>query len=163
MNNFYFYALKILLKMVKIREARVEDSVDIVDFQLKMAYETEALKLDKKILEDGVKAVFEDPSKGIYYVFECDRKITGSILTTLEWSDWRNGMIIWFQSVYILPEFRGKGFFSKLYQFFEDMVNNREDLRGIRLYVDKTNKHAQMVYQKVGMSKEHYEMYEWLK
>ncbi len=149
--------------MVKIRKAKLEDSVDIVDFQLKMALETEDLKLDKKILEDGVKAVFQDPSKGIYYIIESNQEIAGSMLTTFEWSDWRNGMVIWFQSVYILPEFRGKKLFSNLYQFFEDMVNNREDLRGIRLYVDKTNQHAQKVYQKVGMSKEHYEMYEWLK
>jgi len=25
------------------------------------------------------------------------------LLTTFEWSDWRNGTILWIQSVYVLP------------------------------------------------------------
>jgi len=29
--------------------------------------------------------------------------------------------------------------------------------------VDKQNKSAQKIYEKLGMSKDHYEMYEWLK
>jgi GNAT superfamily N-acetyltransferase len=162
-NKFYFYQPKILKIMVKIREAITDDAPHIIDFQLKMALETENVILDKKIITNGVNAVFNDSGKGQYYIIEGEGNIAGSMLTTFEWSDWRNGMVIWFQSVYVLPEFRGKGLFSDLYHYFEEMVSKREDLRGIRLYVDKTNQHAQLVYQKVGMSNEHYEMYEWLK
>jgi predicted GNAT family acetyltransferase len=43
------------------------------------------------------------------------------------------------------------------------MVNTDPDLRGIRLYVDKTNAVAKAVYQKLGMNGEHYQMYEWMK
>lgn len=162
MNKFYFYAPKFLLMMVKIREAKVEESVNIVDFQLKMALETESLKLNKEILEHGVLAVFNDAGKGQYYIIESEGKIVGSTLTTYEWSDWRNGTFLWFQSVYILPEFRGNGMFSLFYQYFKEKVEQSDELLGIRLYVDKRNKNAQGVYQKVGMSKEHYEMFEWL-
>lgn len=149
--------------MIKIREAQLKDSTNIIEFQLKMAMETESIELDRKILEKGVLAVFDDESKGQYYIIEFDGTIVGSTLTTYEWSDWRNGTVLWFQSVYILPDYRGKGLFAKMYQYIEEKVSKSDSLRGIRLYVDKTNVNAQKVYQKVGMSEEHYSMYEWLK
>ena len=148
--------------MIKIREATQTDAPYIIDFQLKMAMETEDLKLDEDILAKGVQAVFDDPSKGKYYIMEFDGKIGGSMMTTFEWSDWRNGMVIWFQSVFVLKQYRGKGLFKELYQYFEEMVKT-SSYRGIRLYVDKTNLNAQKVYKAVGMSNEHYEMFEWLK
>ena len=43
------------------------------------------------------------------------------------------------------------------------MVRNSDKYAGLRLYVDKTNTSAQEVYTRLGMSKEHYELYEWLK
>ena len=36
-------------------------------------------------------------------------------------------------------------------------------LRGLRLYVDKTNTRAQKVYENLGMNGEHYHLYEWMK
>lgn len=149
--------------MAKIREAIPSDAAYIVDFQLKMAYETENLKLTKSIVELGVEAVFDDISKGTYYVAEIDGDIVGSLLTTYEWSDWRNGQVLWIQSVYILKEFRGQGIFKKMYTYIKEKVTNQSnDFRGIRLYVDKTNEAAQKVYDKLGMENHHYEMYEWM-
>lgn len=149
--------------MAKIREAIPSDAAYIVDFQLKMAYETENLKLTKSIVELGVEAVFDDISKGTYYVAEIDGNIVGSLLTTYEWSDWRNGQVLWIQSVYILKEFRGQGIFKEMYTYIKEKVTNQSnDFRGIRLYVDKTNEAAQKVYDKLGMENHHYEMYEWM-
>ena len=87
--------------MVKVRDAVFADRQNIVEFQLAMAQETEGLALNKEIVDLGVEAVFRDPSKGFYYVAEDDGKIIGSLLTTFEWSDWRNGQIIWILSVYV--------------------------------------------------------------
>lgn len=149
--------------MAKIREAIPSDAAYIVDFQLKMACETENLKLTKSIVELGVEAVFDDISKGTYYVAEIDGDIVGSLLTTYEWSDWRNGQVLWIQSVYILKEFRGQGIFKEMYTYIKEKVTNQSnDFRGIRLYVDKTNEAAQKVYDKLGMENHHYEMYEWM-
>ena len=89
-----------------IRQALASDSAGIVEFQLAMAWETEQLQLDEPTVIKGVAAVFEDTSKGIYYVAEADGKVVGSLLTTFEWSDWRNGTVLWIQSVYVRPEFR---------------------------------------------------------
>ncbi len=146
-----------------IREAHISDADTIVDFQLRMAMETEDLQLDKTILEKGVKAVFNDESKGHYYIAEVNGKVVGSMLTTYEWSDWRNGTVIWLQSVFVLPEYRRMKIFRKLYDYVKIKFQNDDNVRGIRLYVDKTNNNAQKVYKAIGMTNEHYQLFEWMK
>ena len=146
-----------------IRQAIGTDAPSIVAFQLAMAWETENLKLDEPTVVKGVAAVFADQAKGIYYVAETDGKVVGSLLTTFEWSDWRNGTVLWIQSVYVRPEYRKRSIFSKLYKHIQKMVTDSSALRGIRLYADKTNTPAHGVYEHLGMTAEHYQMYEWMK
>ena len=146
-----------------VRQATRSDSASIVEFQLSMAWETEELKLNEPTVIKGVAAVFEDPAKGIYYVAETDGKVVGSLLTTFEWSDWRNGTVLWIQSVYVRPEYRKRSIFSKLYKHIQEKVNGNTALRGIRLYADKTNIPAHGVYEHLGMTAEHYQMFEWMK
>ena len=149
--------------MITIREANKEDTNHIMDFQRRMAWETEKVELDAAILKKGVQAVFEDPSKGTYYVAESEGVVIGSFLITSEWSDWRNGEIRWFQSVYVVPEHRRKNAFRAMYDHISTQVKNSDKYSGIRLYVDRTNHKAQKVYQKMGMINHHYEMFEWMK
>lgn len=149
--------------MTLIRKAIPEDASYIIEFQKRMAWETEKLELDDSVLWDGVHAVFADPAKGIYYVSETDGQVNGSFLITPEWSDWRNGEILWFQSVYVLPEDRGKKIFRAMYEHIRSMVQKSDRYAGIRLYVDKTNHAAQKVYRKMGMVNHHYELFEWMK
>ena len=128
-----------------------------------MAWETEKVTLDLIILTEGVQNLFADVNRGKYYVAEENGLVVGSLLTTYEWSDWRNGTVLWIQSVYIAEGHRGKGIYKKLYDHIQQMVKSTSDLRGIRLYVDKTNKTAQQVYEKLGMNGEHYQVFEWMK
>jgi len=146
-----------------IRQAIEADAASIVEFQLAMAWETENLHLDEPTVVKGVAAVFSDSAKGTYYVAETDGKVVGSLLTTFEWSDWRNGTVLWIQSVYVRPEYRKRSIFSKLYKHIQKMVVESNSLRGIRLYADKTNTPAHGVYEHLGMTAEHYQMYEWMK
>ncbi len=146
-----------------IRPGLLYDHEVIADFQVRMAKETENLDLDPNIVQKGVQAVFDDPAKGKYWVAEVNKTVAGSLLTIPEWSDWRNGTVLWIHSLYVLPEFRGQGVFKSLYAHLEEMVKSSNDYRGLRLYVDKTNLKAKKVYEKIGMSSEHYELYEWLK
>jgi len=148
---------------VIIRQANEKDSVRVVEFQLAMAWETEQLQLHEPTVIKGVAAVFADSAKGIYYVAELNGKVVGSLLTTFEWSDWRNGTVLWIQSVYVLPEFRKRSIFSHLYKHIQELVSTNPDLRGIRLYADKTNTQAHKVYEHLGMTAEHYQMFEWMK
>lgn len=146
-----------------IRQANETDLASIVEFQLAMALETERLQLHKPTVLKGVAAVFDDPSKGIYYVAETDGMVVGSLLTTFEWSDWRNGTVLWIQSVYVRNEYRKRSIFSHLYKHIQEKVASNTDLRGIRLYADKTNSSAHGVYEHLGMTAEHYQMFEWMK
>lgn len=146
-----------------IRQAIESDSATIVEFQIAMAWETEQVKLHEPTVTKGVAAVFADSSKGIYYVAEIDGKVAGSLLTTFEWSDWRNGTVLWIQSVYVKPEYRKRSIFSHLYKHVQELVASNPDLRGIRLYADKTNISAHGVYEHLGMTAEHYQMFEWMK
>jgi len=148
---------------MRIREATRSDIPSIIDFQLKMALETENLTLDISTLTKGVCQLFEDPAKGRYYVAEENKQVVGCLMTTYEWSDWRCGTVLWIQSVYIDANYRGKGVYKKLYDHIQQMVLADLELRGIRLYVDKTNQTAQSVYEKLDMNGEHYQMYEWMK
>jgi ribosomal protein S18 acetylase RimI-like enzyme len=145
------------------REATAQDIPYLIDFQLKMALETENITLEISELTQGIQKLFKDPTKGKYYVAVDNQEPIGCLMTTFEWSDWRNGMVLWIQSVYVEKNFRGKGVYKMMYEFIRQMVEESADLRGIRLYVDKTNLGAQKVYENLGMNGEHYTVYEWMK
>lgn len=146
---------------MNIRISNRDDLNLIIDFQLKMAIESEGLILDRDRLSKGVAAVYDNPEKGIYYVAEENGQLIASLLTTYEWSDWRNGTVLWIQSVYVIPEYRGKGVYRQMYEYLKEKVNSDPGLLGLRLYVEKDNISAQKVYERTGMDGEHYRMFEW--
>lgn len=146
-----------------IRPALETDIAQVIDFQKKMAWETEKIRLPEDILTRGVMELFYHPERGKYYVAEAEGAVLGCLMTTYEWSDWRCGTVLWIQSVYIDQQHRGRGVYSALYDYIKKMVEEDPTLRGIRLYVDKTNTAAQKVYERLGMNGEHYATYEWMK
>jgi ribosomal protein S18 acetylase RimI-like enzyme len=146
-----------------IREAKIADIPVIADFQVSMAAETENIKLDLNTVRWGVNKVFYDKATGTYLVAEQDEKIVASLLMLYEWSDWRNGQVIWIHSVYVKPEYRKHGIFKEMYSHLKKLVAENENCKGLRLYVDKTNTNAMKVYESLGMSGDHYIVYEWMK
>jgi GNAT superfamily N-acetyltransferase len=148
--------------MIQIRKANPSDAPSIIDFQLRMAWETEKMKLVPEIVTKGVDAVYRDQSRGQYYVAETDGKVIASLLITTEWSDWRNCNVWWFQSVYVVPEFRRKGVFRKMYSHIRELAV-QQGIAGLRLYVETKNSKAQKTYEALGMSSEHYAFYEWMR
>lgn len=149
--------------MVQIRIASEENREIIADFQVKMADETEGLVLEKETLNEGVMHVLRDPEKGKYFIAEEADKVVASLLVTFEWSDWRNKWVLWIQSVYVLPEYRKQGVFKNMYAHIKKWATDDNEVAGIRLYVDKTNRRAIDVYSKLGMNGEHYRLFEWMK
>ena len=152
---------------LRVRPATRDDAGTIVAFQIAMAQETEDLALDRDTVTAGVEAVFDDPAKGSYLVAEertatGEGRVVGCLLTLPEWSDWRNGTVLWIHSVYVVPAARGRGVYRTLYAHLERTVETTPGLRGLRLYVDKTNVGAQRAYEALGMTREHYHLYEWL-
>jgi GNAT superfamily N-acetyltransferase len=148
---------------IKYRSAVRTDAAAIIEFQIAMALETEDVVLDRAICTKGVNEVFDDPSHGRYFVCEKDGRVISSTMITYEWSDWRHGVVWWIQSVYVIPEMRGRGVYAGLYAYIQDLARHDESVRGIRLYVDRRNTTAQKVYTRLGMDGEHYLVYEWMK
>jgi GNAT superfamily N-acetyltransferase len=147
--------------MIIIRRATTDDARIITEFQQKMAWETEQMKLVPEIIFKGVNAVFENKSRGQYWVAENNGIVVASLLITYEWSDWRNCNVWWFQSVYVLSEFRRKGIFRSMYQQIKTEAE-KEGVAGLRLYVETNNLNAQNTYETLGMKSLHYKMYEWM-
>jgi ribosomal protein S18 acetylase RimI-like enzyme len=143
-----------------IRIATREDIPALVEFNQAMAFETEDKHLDGAILTAGVSAVFDDASKGFYVVVDVDGAVAAGLMITTEWSDWRNGWFWWIQSVYVRPEHRGGGLYGKMYEFVKALAGQTRNVCGFRLYVEKENERAQRVYEKLGMERTYYLMYE---
>ena len=143
-----------------IRKATPADRDSIVAFNQAMAHETENKTLPEDKIVPGVSRVLNDENLGFYLVAEVDNIIVGSLMVTYEWSDWRNGTFFWVQSVYVLPEHRRTGVYSALYKQVIALADQREDVCGYRLYVEKENEIAQKTYESLGMQETHYLMYE---
>jgi GNAT superfamily N-acetyltransferase len=136
---------------VSIRQATPADAATIVDFNRRMALETEDKVLDPQVLAAGVAGALADAHKAVYFVAEEDRHILGQVSVTLEWSDWRNGWLWWFQSVYVRPEARRRGVFKALYEHVYQAACADPQVIGLRLYVEKENHPAQQTYLRLGM------------
>ena len=145
---------------IVVRVASPADAEFLVRGNAEMALETEHLSLDFDRLRDGVHAVFENPARGIYYVASVGARRAGMMMITYEWSDWRNGAFWWIQSVYTLPESRGRGVFKALYSHVESLARESAGVCGLRLYVEAHNQRAQAAYERCGMKEAVYRMFE---
>ncbi|MEX2489809.1 MAG: GNAT family N-acetyltransferase [Pseudomonadales bacterium] len=145
---------------IEVNFARPEDAAVIADFNQAMALETENKDLDHSTLLSGVTSVFENKDLGFYLVARVAGAVVGCLLVTTEWSDWRNGMFWWIQSVYVAPGSRGKGVFSALYSHVSHEARSRSDVCGLRLYVEKENERARRTYLRLGMTETDYRLLE---
>jgi ribosomal protein S18 acetylase RimI-like enzyme len=82
------------------------------------------------------------------------------MMITYEWSDWRNGLFWWIQSVYVEPRFRSQGVFKALYRHVEHLARTTPGVCGLRLYVENSNSQAQEIYQRLGLQRTAYQMFE---
>lgn len=148
---------------LSIRRAELRDASDIAEFNRSMAMETEAKRLIPERIQAGVLRLLADSSLGFYLVAEHKERIVGCLMVTNEWSDWRNGLFWWVQSVYVVTGWRRKGVYRRLYDFLREMAEAEPGVCGFRLYVEKENAVAHMTYQSLGMLRTDYLIYEELK
>jgi ribosomal protein S18 acetylase RimI-like enzyme len=146
-----------------IRKAHLPDARRIADFNTAMALETEGKVLLPERVNAGVLRLLQDPSLGFYLVAQKGDDVVGCLMVTNEWSDWRNGLFWWIQSVYIDPAWRRQGVYRLLYDAIRDMARDDPGICGFRLYVEKENTPAQKTYRSLGMDATDYLVYEELK
>lgn len=145
---------------VTVRPATTADLDTLVDFNVAMAEETEDKPLDPDTVRAGVRGLFESPSRGFYLVAERDERLVGSLMITPEWSDWRNAAFWWIQSVYVRPEARRTGVYTALHRDVRRRAREKEEVCGLRLYVERGNETAQTTYERLGMNETSYRFYE---
>ncbi|HEX8851979.1 MAG TPA: GNAT family N-acetyltransferase [Pyrinomonadaceae bacterium] len=154
---------------IAVRRADERDVDALVEFNRAMARETEAKELDADILRAGVRGLLAEPRHGFYLVAErrasgddTRAEVVGSLMVTYEWSDWRDGLFWWVQSVYVSPRLRRRGVYRRLYQHVKELAAGDASVRGFRLYVERDNLVAQRTYEQLGMEETHYKLYEEL-
>lgn len=155
-----------LVDHLMIRRATHEDLETLTEFSAAMARETEQRTLNRSRLRMGTQAVIDHPERGQYFVAvlqqgpPADTVTIGQLLITYEWSDWRNALFWWIQSVYVHPAWRRKGVYRHMHRAILDLATSRTDVCGIRLYVEGSNRVAKYVYDRVGLSLSTYHIYE---
>lgn len=143
---------------MKIRLADKSDIKKIVSNNIKLAVESENKTLDYETVYDGVKNIINDDKKGFYLIAENKNKIIGQLMITYEWSDWNNKNIWWIQSVYVDEENRNKKVFKNLINYVK-LIAERNNILYLKLYVYKDNEIAKIVYEKIGMNKDFYDLF----
>jgi len=145
---------------ILIRPARESDAADLAAFNAAMALETENRILSPEIISAGVRNFLKHSEWGFYIVAESGGQVVACLMITYEWSDWRNGLFWWIQSVYVRPEFRRLGIYRKMYAHIRQAASANGNVCGLRLYVERDNQRAQTTYSSLGMSKTHYLIFE---
>jgi GNAT superfamily N-acetyltransferase len=146
--------------MIRVIDARRSDIPAIVGFNAALARETEHKELPLDILTRGVTRLLDKPEFGQYFVAEVDGKVVGCMMITYEWSDWRDGLIYWLQSVYVRTEYRRRGVFKAMLSAVENKAMTSPDVCGLRLYVERENAPAQATYEKHGLGPTPYQVME---
>jgi GNAT superfamily N-acetyltransferase len=145
--------------MLHVRPATPDDLDAIVTGNMKLAEESENVRLDVATLRQGITALLDGRAPGQYWMAELDGRVVGQLLITYEWSDWRNCTVWWVQSVYVAPEVRQRGVLKALYAHVRGEAQTA-GVGGLRLYVDNTNTRAQAAYAALGMKGDHYRVFE---
>jgi GNAT superfamily N-acetyltransferase len=145
---------------VVVRDATAEDTEHIVDFNHRLAAESERKILDREILARGVRRGFDHPELCRYFIAEVDGEPAGMTMLTYELTDWKDGVIWWLQSVFVRPRFRKSGVFRAIYAHIRALAQASPDARALALYVKRYNQRAVEVYKAVGMSDGDYDVME---
>tara|TARA_Y100000310_G_scaffold323106_1_gene383043 strand:+ start:383 stop:850 length:468 start_codon:yes stop_codon:yes gene_type:complete len=145
---------------ITIRTAERADIEVLAEFNIAMALETESKVLSPTVIKAGIGALMEDAELGFYTVAMVHDEVAGALMITKEWSDWRDGLFWWIQSVYVKPALRRAGVFARLYKHTREQAMRTPNVCGLRLYVERENLRAQQTYLKMGMEETAYKLYE---
>jgi len=148
-----------------IRSARASDRPSLVRFNRALASETEGFELSGQVLDRGIRRLMDNAAYGFYVVATPEDRpdqVVGCTMITYEWSDWRDGVIWWIQSVYVDPAWRGQGVFKALLTHLKSRSRKDVDVRGLRLYVEDGNDRAHRTYDRLALKPAHYSVRQML-
>ena len=132
-----------------IRPAMPADSDTLVAFTLSEALDAERRTLIRTDVQRGVAGAFDTPPRSRYWVVESRGSIVACASIVTEWSNFRGGDFWWIQSLYIVPEHRGRGLVDTILQHLVQEAKAARAL-DLRLYGYNTNARALRAYQRFG-------------
>lgn len=136
---------------ILVRKAKLNDVEILAQNVVAMAYDARQVRLDPEVVYQGVRNLFARPELGYYLVAEINSEIVGSLMLGYEWSDWRNGVYWWIESVYVHPDFRRAGVYRTMYEFLKAQAQRDPSVHGLNLSVYKLNSVARQAYERLGM------------
>jgi ribosomal protein S18 acetylase RimI-like enzyme len=145
---------------IVVRDASTDDVEFIAECNYRLAEETEDKSLDRDVLVSGIRRGLDNTGLCRYFVAEVGGRPAGTTMLTYELTDWRDGVIWWLQSVYVLEEFRNTGVFRTVYKHIEGLARRSPEVRALRLYVRRDNERALKTYRALGMDFAGYEVLE---
>lgn len=141
-----------------VRNAAIDDLQTLVDFAVSEARDAEGVTKARECVLAGVQRGLEDTAIARYWVVQDERgRTVGNISVVREWSNWNAGFYWWIQSMFIVPEHRGKGLMSLLLEMVTEAARS-EGALDIRLCVHRDNVRAIRAYRKVGFSDSSYQV-----
>lgn len=143
-------------KKFQVRRAVLTDLEELILFGIAEASEAETTPRSPALIREGVKIGLENASIAMYWVLEKeDSEVIGNISVVKEWSNWNAGYYWWIQSVFLQPEYRGRGLMDKLIDAVREAAK-KDDAVELRLYVHDKNERAIKAYRKSGFLESNY-------
>jgi len=133
-----------------VRRATLLDFEKLLSFAIAEAREVENTARSSELIREGVRVGLKDDSIAMYWILEKeDLEVIGNVSVVKEWSNWNAGYYWWIQSMFLHPEYRGKGLMDKLIEAVKEAAK-QGDAIDLRLYVHNRNERAIKAYRKSG-------------
>ena len=133
-----------------VRKATLDDIEAVADLYMENSNQRWSA-LTSEAMKDGIRQLISDPDKGYQVVAEAEGMIVGLLRVAPEWNPYRQGTFWWVENVYVIPEWRRKGIYTRMHDFIYAAARLDNSICGIRLYTDEDNCAARKTYVKLGM------------
>ncbi len=147
---------------MEIRYIREEDKEAVLEM-MKVFYSSPATieKAPEDILIRDIEDCLSDLPFIDGFVFEDElNNIAGYGMVSKTYSTGYGGICLWFEDIYLKPEYQGKGYTSKFFEYIEELYNKMFDDKvkvvRYRMEVEKNNINALKSYEKNGFKQLEY-------
>ena len=122
---------------------------DAILAMMQTFYAHERIPFDAKIARDMLRLLAANPSYGSVHLVRVGDFTVGYVIVTLGFSVEFGGRYMVLDELFLLEEFRGRGFGRAALAFVENLCH-RDGIRTLRLEVNHDNTKAREVYARAG-------------
>lgn len=145
---------------LEVRIATRDDAKEIAKFNVIFAKETVDKNLSLALTTEGVHQVFAKFNNGFYVIAKREENVVGVAMVTREWSDWSNGAFYCIQSIFAMHDADEQIIHDALFDKVKKLAKEHYDVCGLRLFVHKDDTETQKAYEKLGLVKTKYQLFE---